>query len=658
MMVRILSLIFGFILIGCGSGSSKDYKSTDPNSADESFFFHVMPKSFGKAIVHNNDFCDKSPPQLPEGLKLSNSFLNNCSGCHGSAGQGTNKAPNLQSFSSAELYEKIVRSGKARMPKFSTNLYSKTDLLADFELLKNKNQELILVPTAYVPISKTRTINENEFRKVMKKGLLAWRTPGARGACAACHGPDGIDLARIAYPNSSILRRAMGQGLDPELSINIVEMIEAQRNRNDIVDPCNPLKFRPLQPGIAPLTGNTKAEKDLGILNQLSVNGIDFNIANIDDFDSASLLADRFAQLDVSKIAIGIELNRWAEDEFHGSLHKSSAEWLPELPLEPSSKENEKTWIALQNSYLEPYGVKDLWVLIEGVKLLNTRRFSDGGVGERLAKEKYKSVLLMQHLLRIKDMQMPDLLQATSLSKFFVWETAQISNVMLRGCADSGSAYEPFPCWDYPKSFYTKMGTDPVFLMADLKKLNLPWLVAGFMQDPALQLTEGGDAQMQHLYEAFNRSSNSVDMYIHQIYFGLTRLVKSVDALDLKYPTGGHLDKPAINGCWNIVNNGLEQWSHALLPNLRVRGFFNAESFASEEYRTKTYSMLHTSNMMILNLILHGLTNSNIQCVQDLHHISLTEFVDTIHAFEKDMNLQTASELDPIVEKIKEVLIF
>ena len=193
-----------------------------------------------------------------------------------------------------------------------------------------------------------------------------------------------------------------------------------------------------------------------------------------------------------------------------------------------------------------------------------------------MAREKYRSVLLFQHILRTGKASIPDLTKAKDTHRFSIWETAQISDVMSRGCADNGSAEEPYPCWKYPASFYKKMGVDRDVLLKDILKIRTPWLIAGWMLDPSLQFTEEGDAQISHLHEALekhvDREFAAAGSYnylpLHDVYFSFVRLVKAIESSDKRFKAHSHFDKLADASCWNQVSDGLGQWTDSTLGHI------------------------------------------------------------------------------------------
>jgi hypothetical protein len=318
------------------------------------------------------------------------------------------------------------------------------------------------------------------------------------------------------------------------------------------------------------LVGTSAAYKESALRDELRSRGIDLSKKPSSEGEAAAFIA-KVATLDVQTVPIAIALNRWTEDSFHGDVHRSTAEWIPEIPFEASGQNLEK-WIGLQNAYLEDTSDDRLWAMIDGISLLDAKRFTEGGASERLAREKYKSVLLFQHQMRRNDRRLPDLTRTSDVNRFSVWEAALIAGVMGRGCADLGTEENPFPCWKYPASFFKKMGSERTRLLSDALSLSLPWLVAGLYQDPALQFTEGGGGQMSHVHAASERRASAGGeadaLPFHNLYFSLVRLVKSVEAVDERLPSGEHLDHKAVRSCWAQVGPGLAQWLDDTLPAL------------------------------------------------------------------------------------------
>lgn len=646
MKLRWLVLGCACFLVSCKGG--KKSKTSVPPSVESSLA--EMPDAFFKPTVFEEgsgictDELDSTPDQTSP---LSAAFLNNCSGCHGTAGQG-GEFPSLRNISSEETFKRIVRNGGARMPAFSADLISDADLAKDFQILASKD-DIVAIDSRSVPTLPLLDMDDASYDAVMREGLEAWRIPGERGGCVSCHGPDGIDLARIGYPNSAMLRRALGQGLPWDQSMRIVRMMAAQRWRYKISKPCHSKSFIPLQPGGKILTG-TAAERDDGLVSALVHKGIDFKTA-ITSESAATSFTEKLASLDVKSIPIGVTLNHWTEDVFHGEEHSSSAEWMPEIPMEPQDANKTLEWVRLQNAYMQNPSDENLWKLMDGVELLDGRRFAESGVSVRIAREKYSSVLLLQHMMRFNKVKFPDLTKTSTFHRFNIWETAQISNVMARGCADLGDENDPFPCWKYPASFYEKMGADRSRLLNDVLKINYPWLVAGWILEPSLQLTEKGGAQIEHLHQAaekhFERFEGLENEYnalpIHDIYFGLVRLVKSVDAPDERLPFGSGLKSKPVKGCWHKAGNGLTQWVEMTLPQVKRLVADDRAPAISTTHKDAVRESVRTINQSILYRIKNSAQAADSKCNVLSEETAAKSAVVKIAAWHTKMQWQDAT---------------
>ncbi len=612
------------LLLSCKGASGKKTRNVTGDVPNSESALAELPESFYKptSVEQGAGICtDELEPVVVQESPLSVSFLNNCGGCHGTAGEGGEKGefPPLRHVSNEESFIRFVRNGGATMPAFPADIISDADLAKDFKILSSK-QEIPVVDTRSVPTLPLPNLTDDSYDDLMRAGLAAWRAPGERGGCVSCHGPDGIDLARIDYPNAAILRRARGQALPGDKAIDIVRMIHAQRWRYQIAKPCRAKTFIPFQPGNKVLTGSA-AERDNGLLTSLGEQQIDFE-TSLSSAETASTFINKIAALDVHKVSIGFRLNQWTEDFFHGDDHSSTAEWMPEIPMEPKDAEKTVSWVRLQNAYMQDPSDENLWKLMDGTSLLDGRRFIVSGVSGRIASEKYSSVLLTQHMMRFNRLSFPDLTKTTSFHRFNVWETAQISNVMARGCADSGDANNPFPCWKYPESFYKKMGNDRDRLLNDVLKIDFPWLVAGWIMEPSLQMTEDGAAQMEHLHQAgekhlerFEGQEGAYNMLpLHDAYFSYVRLVKSVESVDERLPFGSSLKQKAVKGCWNKAGSGIRQWVEQTLPQIERHVDAAKTPAISAEHKAAVQQSVKVLNQALLYRIRAAVQTPDSRC--------------------------------------------
>ena len=549
---------------------------------------------------------------------LSRAYLDGCAGCHGWRGEGNPLFPPLPgAVADADAFQKVIRQGRNGMPAFTGAAISDGDLKADFATLLRgvaaspQNAEGV----HDVELAKPTSIADAEFMAIMGRGLAAWRLPGDKGSCASCHGPDGIDLARVGYTRGDILRRASGQGRSGDEGQSIADMIDALRRRYKIEVPCSPVDFAPMQPGGHLLSGRDAKDVDAQLGAALEREGVRLG-QSPKDYAAARQLADAIEKIDPRSIAIGIALNPWTADGFHGPRQTSTAEWIPELAMEARDQAHDDAWVALENRYLESPTDKNFWALYDGVEDLGAQRFvASDGIAERLSREKFRSVLLFQHMMRRDDATLPDLAVAANLPRFSVWEVGQVGTVFGRGCAEDGTETgdNPFPCWGYRPQFFEKMGRDRDALLLDAQRLILPWLTTGFLLDPALQFTENGDAQILHWHQALIDAASTAglnvvsgDLPLHHLYFGAVRMTRAVDAYDPQFGNGREFSQRTINGCWDKVQAGLGQYQGATLHALSQLGVEATESAAERA----TLAI----NRMIILLAQHSLSSPEPAC--------------------------------------------
>jgi mono/diheme cytochrome c family protein len=512
--------------------------------------------------------------RVRETTGLSDEFLDACAGCHGLDGRGKGNYPDLTA--AAEAMEAVVRGGRGAMPAFSERAYSQAALASDSTALAllRERAAVELPDLRDAPRRPPQPLDEAAYLEHVRNGLRAWREPGEHGACAACHSPDGIDLARVGYTHATILRRAVEQGRAPADAVLIADMIEAHRRFHRITEPCSPTFFRPLQPAGERGAGSD-GSAELELLQTLERAGVELNVPPA-DAGAARAIADVIAKLDVRSVPLALRLSRLTSDAFHSQSDRTTSEWIPEIALEPRNAEAERSWIDATNRYLEHPDAGGFWTLYEAVEHLSSERFVTDGVAQRLSREKFRATLLMQHLLRSGRNELPELGSVRLAGKFPIWESAQVAVVMTRGCAEIDEDGPLLPCWNYPPEFYAKMAMDRAELIADLRSFIASWFVAGWLVDPSLQFTEEGAARIADLHlaldgaAAFSIAPEGAGHLLpaHHLYFGLVRLVKAIDAMDPKLPAGRDFERQVVNGCWSTPSIALEEWVAQTLPAL------------------------------------------------------------------------------------------
>lgn len=335
----------------------------------------------------------------------------------------------------------------------------------------------------------------------------------------------------------------------------------AMRARYKIANPCDPDAFRPLQPHGSWKKTEHHDEDLLGSLGTIKDSLVASDPVNE---SHAGEVATAFAKLDVYSVQLGFPLNRWTEDGFNGNEHVSTDEWIPEIAMEGQDETGASGYHKAQNAYLEKPSDENFWAMYDLVGTLSGKRFGDGGVGERLSREKYRSVLLLTHMMRKGAYEFPSLEKQKDFMKFSVWETGQVATVMLQGCAEADLKETLFPCWGFPKKFFEKMGTDREKLLRDVGSISLPWLTAGIFLDPSFQFTELGDAQIEHWHDALSLRAQTEANYklpFHHFIVAGIKLFKAMDAMDEKQPSGHSFEHQTVNGCWNSAHPALSQWS-------------------------------------------------------------------------------------------------
>lgn len=276
-----------------------------------------------------------------------------------------------------ELLSKLTRKMNFRRLAF---LYGLTPAIA------------FVVPTSGPPVISKRD--------PMADGLAIWRKPGkiAKAPCAACHGPDGLELAIYDFSDADIRRRALPHlsGSDAEA---IVRFIHAVRRKYHVRSMKDPMRDRPFQPGEKLLPGNSVFERDLKFGQELESILPTLTGAPIVDLDTARRAQKELLATDPRKLSIGIPLNRFSEDVYHGREHASLAHWLPDIPIVLTGK-TEKKWFALQDVYLRDPSDENLWNLIRFYSSAADDPISTGV--RRMAFDKYRSLLFFQHGERSK----------------------------------------------------------------------------------------------------------------------------------------------------------------------------------------------------------------------------------------------------------------
>ncbi|MEM9458676.1 MAG: c-type cytochrome [Myxococcota bacterium] len=478
---------------------------------------------------------DEATPVREQPSLLSDAFENSCAGCHGSLGEGVmapgvDAAPPLDHTLTFEQYLTTVRQGRhegtARMPAFDSDLVSDEMLYADWEILAATSLSERAQAAQLRPVVLPGGLGDPAaVEEALAEGLAIWREPGKRGSCAGCHGPEGIDLARLGYRDSDILRRAVGQEMTDAESHALVRMVRALRDRYEMEDRCDPRQPF-LQPGGAVLPGQTVPERDLAVVDELRRHGIDLE-ERIVNVEQAHEFLHRLLEVGFMNIRVPFEFNRWTEDRALGEDRRSVAEWIPEYAREPVPG-REAEWFALSDAYMADPSEENLWSLYDAVPELTEPALDLAGgsspdsTSAKLMMRRYQSVLIAQHMMRHNVVEFPrrysdeereylwgglqlaqskDERQEELLARDALWDAGEIAMTINRGHSDE---------LDLAPFIVEKMSWESEdskkILGQDFGFAAVPWMWLGLASDPALQVTNGGRASTEYFETRFTRT--------------------------------------------------------------------------------------------------------------------------------------------------------
>jgi hypothetical protein len=376
--------------------------------------------------------------------------------------------------------------------------------------------------TPYVAAS---AMSEAQLQTRYAAGLEAWRYEGARGACAGCHSPDAIELARIGYTDADVRRRAASH-VDEARANAIVELIHVQRQRYGMTRLLHPARFRPLQPAYEPFAARTAGipvhdsraqnERDEAFMDHL-VNDrkLLWATGRIDSLEKAHQAYDELHAIDLRHLRLGLPFDHLSEDGFHGEEHRSVFEWFPDMATHPKASAGAE-WYQRVDAYLADPTDRSLWGYYDAINAMTECNPDIGGADLAAypracewMRLKYRSLQVFQHMLRQGTLRHPDFLVdertgsepvpiASHLEKVIarnpIWETGDYLRIQplarrLPVTCDDGA----HPCTVLPPAVDQSIHSSPSYNEARLKQSEVfqqTWFVMSFQRDPAL-LYEG-----------------------------------------------------------------------------------------------------------------------------------------------------------------------
>jgi mono/diheme cytochrome c family protein/cytochrome c551/c552 len=406
------------------------------------------------------------------------SFTDYCAGCHQADGRGKGEIPNLTRFELDRLRAGTRHGFSSKMSIYSRDIVSEGDLS---QLIANWRKAAVTLEQTEQCLPALPPDNANW----KANGIAAARKPDALGqACVNCHTPDLYDLAVVGYDYGTIARRALLH-VDEKDARTLFEYIKNIRAESQLPAQ-NPADFRPFQQGGAPLQCTDPADCDHAFGLEL-VRRVPQLKETVSTLPEALALRDAFLAESPRVMPIGIALNRWTEDEFRGDAHARMNEWIPDHSYVPNSEKSREELHAIQDAYLASPSFETLKPLLEKIDTLAEipERFGATGQMKEILKNKYKSVQVAGHLMRMaKSGQafaaMPayfNLLGSSLATANYnpMWAVGDAARVM-----DNGFAADDLAAFSPEQLKKIGGGATP---QSEMSQLRLTWFWVGFMFD-------------------------------------------------------------------------------------------------------------------------------------------------------------------------------
>lgn len=331
---------------------------------------------------------------------------------------------------------------------------------------------------------RTTIINSLTKAEIIAEGLVAWRTPDQNGfACANCHAPDALDLARFNFSDATIRRRDESH-LSNEDTEKIIALVHALRDSLGLSGQLlDPLQDRPFQPGGQPVAGNTPQERDFNTGNQVFATQLPSLFSRIDSPEKAKSAENEIRNFDLRTQPCGIPFPRISEDIFHGAAHGSLNDWYTDFPLVPNNTSDSLAWFNLQDAYLANPTKENFWAMYSHIDTYLTI----GGTtnAQEISKQKYRSLLLAQHLWREEFMGLSDMTNQSPLPFVDIPAENNVNTILHDPFFDIGSkAHKRIPKEEEYPAFITDNLTGD--FEEGIIAMRLPWWYLGWTFNPFL----------------------------------------------------------------------------------------------------------------------------------------------------------------------------
>jgi hypothetical protein len=440
---------------------------------------------------------------------MPDSYQRLCADCHGASGEGSKGLPGLSGASLLRLLS-YARAGVAnKMPSFESSLMSEADLAAVASVLAATSVRYVAEEACHAALP---VLSDDE---VLRQGLVAARTPDSNGyACVNCHAPDLFDLAHFDYDEATLARRALLH-VDEKLAKQVFRYIAVQRKRWALTPV--PRSTRVFQPGGEPLACTTEEDCDHQFGLQL-VRRVPSLARPVTTLAQAQQLKTEWLAVNPRTLPIGVSLNRWTEEEARGPAHASMNEWVPDFSYQPTSETNRQALLALHDAYIASPTWLTLRPLLNRVDQLADIPAGLGITGEakEILKEKYKSVLIGSHVLRMESAgeafaSMPAYVDTLGMPLHSVlynpmWDVGDNARIL-----DNGFAPEDAAKFSVAQ---TRKLSRP--LADEIDQLRLTWFWVGWLFDHGVM--HSGSSNSTKSTEYFNMHMYEKKLYTHVTY--------------------------------------------------------------------------------------------------------------------------------------------
>jgi hypothetical protein len=560
--------------------------------------------------------CDTAP-QTPGAAPTA--YITECSSCHGMTASGRNGYPSLRTNMTLAEMTAVVRTGRmsttmtittaqgktiqATMPAFSQARLSDSDLAAIFAYRAMPAPANAPVPAVYCLSRPEASWTQAQIDDAIQRGTTAWRTQGTvdQNACSFCHAADPFDLAFIGYTDGAIYRRAFSHVTQPVVD-DIIDMVHALRAKNAIVQPPDPISYRPFQPGGDVLPGKSAAERDRAFGEELKTVVPTLMGPPINSAAAAHKAWDELSAVNLRTLKVGIPLNRYTEDIYNNDGtnplcpdkhlcddHGTIADWITDAPVLTAA--TAATLYPVQDAYLANPTLDNLKAV-----LMAAPRGEESWI-----KNKFLAVQMANFMFRLQaagDTLLTKLAAGDSATTgqpytaFPVVQGANLNSIWMVGANQRdfihnvGGSLPVGPAAGNQGKFSVPKDTLPGLSRNDaneqLQRIIVPWFWLGFSLDPATMnveadyVAEGDEYFTQEtfldngsspIHGAFIVSKRSLEI------MKFTTLPRSPNVFPFSHPDLGRYPVTPLvmrSGYFPIVTNFAEQKNFNTINNYQI----------------------------------------------------------------------------------------